>query len=60
MEAIESERMQRVNFVMDQMHNSLNNIYEHVVDNERDELKKEVNSLIKQLKNVIDSSNDEV
>jgi len=52
--------MQRINFIMDQMHNTLNNVYEHIVDNERDELKRECNSLIKQLRTVIDSGNDEI
>ena len=45
---------------MDDVHTSSNNIYESLVDKEFDSLKVEVQSLIKQLKLILESVQDEL
>ena len=39
--SIDKERLKHINFVMDDLHSSLNQVYEHLVDREFPELKKE-------------------
>lgn len=45
---------------MDDIHDSSNQIYEHLVDREYDELKVEINNQIKQLKQLLDSLEDDI
>jgi len=45
---------------MDDIHNSSNNIYENLVDKDFDSLKSEVQTLIKQLKLILESVQDEL
>jgi hypothetical protein len=45
---------------MDDVHTSSNNIYENLVDKDFDSLKTEVQSLIKQLKLILESVQDEL
>tara|TARA_R100001460_G_scaffold9049_1_gene22066 strand:- start:1535 stop:1771 length:237 start_codon:yes stop_codon:yes gene_type:complete len=57
---IENKRIQNINFVMGELHSSLNNIYEHLMDKEYTTLRGEVNNLTKKLRNVGESVTDEV
>lgn len=57
---VELERLSYINHTMDDIHNLSNTIYEHLVDREYDQLKIEINSLIKLLKNLQDSLEDDV
>ena len=45
---------------MDDLHSSLNSIYEHLIDREYEPLRKEVNVFSKKLKSVSDSVTNEV
>ena len=60
MKSLEDKRIQNINLIMDDVHTSSNNIYESLVDNEFDSLKIEVQSLIKQLKLILESVQDEL
>lgn len=54
------ERLNYINRTMDEIHDSSNNIYELLVDREYAELKIEINTQIKQLKNLLDSLEDDI
>jgi len=56
----ENRRIQNINFVMGELHTSLNNIYELLIDKEYTTLRSEVNNLTKKLRNVGESVTDEV
>jgi hypothetical protein len=60
MKSLEDKRIQNINFIMDDVHASSNNIYESLVDKDFDSLKTEVQSLIKQLKLILESVQDEL
>jgi hypothetical protein len=60
MKSLENKRIQNINFIMDDVHNSSNSIYESLVDKDFDSLKTEVQSLIKQLKLILESVQDEL
>jgi len=57
---VEQKRIQHINFVMADLHSSLNNIYELLIDKEYTPLRTEVNLLSKKLKSVSDSVTDEI
>ena len=57
---VEQKRIQHINFVMADLHSSLNNIYELLIDKEYTPLRTAVNLLSKKLKSVSDSVTDEV
>ena len=57
---LEHKGIQNINFVMADLHTSLNTIYEHLMDKEYATLRGEVNSLTKKLRNVGESVTDEV
>tara|TARA_B100000214_G_scaffold133655_1_gene95036 strand:- start:6938 stop:7129 length:192 start_codon:yes stop_codon:yes gene_type:complete len=57
---IENKRIQNINFVMGELHTSLNTIYELLMDKEYTTLRGEVNNLQKKLRNVGESVTDEV
>ena len=60
MKSLEDKRIQNINFIMDEVHTTSNNIYENLVDKDFDSLKIEVQSLIKQLKLILESVQDEL
>jgi flagellar motor switch protein FliG len=60
MKYFESKRVQNINFIMNDIHNSSNQIYEHLIDEEFPELKQEVNKLIKNLKLVLESVQNDI
>ena len=57
---VEQKRIQNINFVMADLHSSLNNIYELLMDKEYPPLRGEVNLLSKKLKSVSESVTDEL
>jgi hypothetical protein len=52
--------LSHINHLTGEIHDSTNQIYEHLVDREYLEVKLEVKSLIKTLEGIIDSLEDEV
>lgn len=58
--SLELERLNFINKIMDEIHDSSNEIYEHLVDREYEELKVEINNQIKQLKSLLDSLEDDI
>ena len=58
--AFEKERIERVNYLMSEIHNATNEIYEGFIDRDYVDVKKNVTHLIRHLKNVIESVEDEV
>ena len=58
-EYFETKRVQNINYLMDEIHDSSNQIYEHLIDEEYEEVKIEINALIKTLKSVLESVQDE-
>tara|TARA_R110000744_G_scaffold95246_1_gene184096 strand:- start:1895 stop:2083 length:189 start_codon:yes stop_codon:yes gene_type:complete len=57
---IEHKRIQNINFIMNGLHDSLDNIYELLMDKDYSLLKSEVVSLSKKLKAITDSLQDEI
>ncbi len=57
---IEQKRIRNINFVMDDLHDSVNTIYELLIDEEYSELKGEVSLVVSKLKNLTDSLEDEI
>jgi hypothetical protein len=57
--SIDNERLKNINFLMDDLHSSLNQVYEHLVDGEFSDLKKEITSLNNKLNKIIESTQDE-
>lgn len=57
--AIDNERMKHINFLMDDLHSSLNQVYEFLVDRDFVELKNEIISLNNKLNKIIESIQDE-
>jgi hypothetical protein len=60
MKSLENKRIQNINFIMDDVHDSSNSIYESLVDKDFDSLKVDVQSLIKKLKLILESVQDEL
>ena len=58
--SLENKRIQNINYIMDDIHNSSNNIYESLVDKDFESLKGDVQTLIKQLKLILESVQDEL
>jgi lysophospholipase L1-like esterase len=57
---VEHKRIKHINYVMADLHTSLNTIYEHLIDKEYTPLKGEVTALTKKLRSVGESVTDEV
>ena len=58
--AWDDKRIQHINHLMNDIHASSNQIYEHLMDSDYDSLKKEATDQIKRLRLIIDSVQDEV
>ena len=58
--AWDDKRIQHINHLMNDIHASSNQIYEHLMDRAYDSLKKEATDQIKRLRLIIDSVQDEV
>jgi|TARA_R110000782_G_scaffold98533_2_gene183894 hypothetical protein len=57
---IEQKRIQNINFIMDDLHTSINNIYELLMDKDYDLLRNEVIELNRKLKSISESLQDEI
>lgn len=52
-------RLMNINFVMNEIYDDISNIYESLVDRDKDQLKKDIAKAIKDLKLVSDNNEDE-
>jgi hypothetical protein len=57
---VEKQRIQSINFVMEDLHGSLNDIYESLIDKDYSKVKTSVNVLSRRLKGVSESVTDEI
>tara|TARA_R110000796_G_scaffold29873_2_gene80258 strand:+ start:1686 stop:1874 length:189 start_codon:yes stop_codon:yes gene_type:complete len=57
---IEQKRIQNINFIMDDLHTSINNIYELLMDKDYDLLRNEVIELNRKLKSISESLQDDI
>jgi hypothetical protein len=57
---VEKQRIQSINFVMEDLHGSLNDIYESLIDKDYPKVKTSVNVLSRRLKGVSESVTDEI
>tara|TARA_R100000231_G_C5245960_1_gene141247 strand:- start:406 stop:633 length:228 start_codon:yes stop_codon:yes gene_type:complete len=57
---VEQKRIRNINFIMDDLHDSVNNIYELLIDQEYSEVKGEVSKITSKLKTITDSLHDEI
>jgi hypothetical protein len=57
---LEQKRLQNINFIMEDIHDSVNQIYETLVDQEYDETRKSILTLNSKLKTINESINDEI
>lgn len=60
MKSLENKRVQNINFLMDDIHDSSNTIYESLIDKDFVSLKSEIQALIKKLKLILDSVQDDL
>jgi len=60
MKSLENKRVQNINFLMEDIHSSSNEIYESLIDRDYSSLKVEIQGLIKKLKLILDSVQDEL
>ncbi len=57
---LEQKRLQNINFIMEDIHDSVNQIYETLVDQEYDDTRKSILTLNSKLKTINESINDEI
>jgi hypothetical protein len=57
---LEKKRLQNINFIMEDIHDSVNQIYETLVDQEYDDTRKAILTLNSKLKTINESINDEL
>lgn len=57
---LEQKRLQNINFIMEDIHDSVNEIYETLVDQEYNETRKSILTLNSKLKTINESINDEL
>jgi|TARA_R110000851_G_scaffold32093_3_gene86326 hypothetical protein len=55
----QQSRLKNINLLMEEIHDSTNQIYEHLADRENKEVRAEVKLLIKKLDNIVSSLEDE-
>tara|TARA_R100001509_G_scaffold40743_2_gene21848 strand:+ start:2582 stop:2773 length:192 start_codon:yes stop_codon:yes gene_type:complete len=58
--AIEQERLRHINMMMKELHETNNQIYEHLIDREYEDLKSVVKEQIKSLQVLLDSLQDDI
>jgi|TARA_R100000482_G_C5114325_1_gene142252 hypothetical protein len=58
--ALEEERIKHVNLITGALHDSCDEIYESLIDRDYSACKTQAKSLILQLKNIIDSIEDDI
>lgn len=57
--AIEEERITHINFVTNELHDVINELYEAMTDRDYDSVKTQVKAMQKQLKNIVESLEDD-
>ena len=57
---LEKKRLQNINLIMEDIHDSVNQIYETLVDQEYDDTRKSILTLNSKLKTINESINDEI
>ena len=57
---LEKKRIRNINYIMNDLHESVNNIYELLIDHEYSALKGEVSKITTKLKTITDSLEDEI
>jgi len=57
---LEQKRIQNINFIMSDIHDSVNQIYETLIDQEYDNTRKSILTLNSKLKSINESINDEL
>ena len=57
---LEKKRIRNINYIMNDLHESVNNIYELLIDPEYGALKGEVSKITTQLKTITDSLENEI
>ena len=57
---LEKKRIQNINFIMSDIHESVNQIYETLIDQEYDNTRKSILTLNSKLKSINESINDEL
>ncbi len=57
---LEQKRIRNINYIMNDLHDSVNNIYELLIDQEYSDLKGEVSKITTKLKTITDSLEDEI
>ena len=58
--AVERERLHQINIMMKELHETNNQIYEHLIDREYEDLKSVVKEQIKSLQVLLDSLQDDI
>jgi|TARA_R100000655_G_scaffold107614_1_gene158282 hypothetical protein len=58
--AVERERLRHINMMMKELHETNNQIYEHLIDREYEDLKSVVKEQIKSLQVLLDSLQDDI
>ena len=58
--AVERERLHQINIMMNELHEKNNQIYEHLIDREYEDLKSVVKEQIKSLQVLLDSLQDDI
>ena len=58
--AVERERLRHINIMMTELHERNNQIYEHLIDREYDELKSVLKQQMDELKVILDSLEDDI
>jgi len=58
--AVERERLHQINIMMNELHEKNNQIYEHLIDREYEELKSVLKEQIDELKVILDSLQDDI
>ena len=58
--SLDKKRLQNINFIMSDIHDSVNQIYETLVDQEYEETRKTILLLNSKLKTINESINDEL
>ena len=58
--AVEQERLRHINMMMKELHETNNQIYEHLIDREYEDLRSVVKEQIKSLQVLLDSLEDEI
>ena len=57
---VDSDRVKHINFLMSEIHDSSNQIYEHLIDQEYPQVQEEIKNQIKTLRQILESTEDEI